>query len=194
MQEKDWARGTLKEVPFWREDMQPEEYNYERSYFHQNWEDYTHGKYVPLWKQIEESKNYNTTIASFEQDFKIAIYCRISNEMNIDYLNSVVIDNVEYDVLDYHVIWFPMGNKALAITLDTNYQIEANEKIIFSNAKISSTDMYKCILSGEKVLCNICGKGYIEPMYAKNVPIEKVSHFKCTHCGKPMIITFKRKI
>lgn len=49
------------------------------------------------------------------------------------------------------------------------------------------------ILSGEKVLCNICGKGYMEPMYA-NIPLEKVSHFKCTHCGETMIVTFKLKI
>lgn len=93
--------------------MQPEEYDYERSYFLQNWENYTNGKYVPLWKQIERSNNYNTTIASFEHEFKIAIYCRISNEINIDYLKSVIIDKVEYNVLDYHVIWFPMGNKTL---------------------------------------------------------------------------------
>ncbi len=133
MQEKDWARGTLKEVPFWRKDMQPEEYDYERSYFHQNWENYTNGKYIPLWKQIEQSKNYNTTIASFEHEFKIAIYCTISNETNIDYLKSVVIDNVEYNVLDYHVICFLMGNKALAITLDTDSIIKSNQKIFFRN-------------------------------------------------------------
>ena len=50
MQEKDWARGTLKEVPFWRKDMQPEEYDYERSYLHQNWENYTNGKYIHIVK------------------------------------------------------------------------------------------------------------------------------------------------
>ncbi len=193
MKEKDWASGTLKEVPFWRNEMQPEEYDYERSYFHQNWENYTNGKYIPLWKQIEQSKNYNTIIASFEHEFKIAIYCRISNEMNIDYLKSVIIDNMEYNVLDYQVIWFPMGNKALAITLDAESLIKTNQKIIWGNAKTSSADTYKRILSGEKVLCNICGRGYIEPMYA-DIPIEKVSHFKCTNCGETMIVTFKLKI
>ena len=51
MADNNWARGTLKEVPFWREDMQPEEYEEERNYFLSHYEDYTNGKYTPLWKQ-----------------------------------------------------------------------------------------------------------------------------------------------
>lgn len=47
----NWAAGTLREVPFWRDDMSPEEYDMEREYFHRHWEEYTRGEYVPLWKQ-----------------------------------------------------------------------------------------------------------------------------------------------
>ena len=50
-EEANWATGTLKEVPFWREDMTPEEYEQEREYFYAHWDDYTMGRYVPLWKQ-----------------------------------------------------------------------------------------------------------------------------------------------
>ena len=31
-QSKDWAHPTLKEVPFWREDMTPEEYDVDEIY------------------------------------------------------------------------------------------------------------------------------------------------------------------
>lgn len=48
---KDWATPTLKEVPFWREGMGPEEYDVEREYLAKNWELLKEGKYVPLWKQ-----------------------------------------------------------------------------------------------------------------------------------------------
>ena len=34
LDKNNWATGTLKEVPFWRDDMQPEEYDIEREYFH----------------------------------------------------------------------------------------------------------------------------------------------------------------
>ena len=47
----DWANETLKEVPFWRDDMNPEEYEIERYYFISHWDDFKNGKYVPLWKQ-----------------------------------------------------------------------------------------------------------------------------------------------
>ena len=47
----DWATETLREVPFWRDDMTPEEYEVERTYFIEHWDDYTKGKYTPLWKQ-----------------------------------------------------------------------------------------------------------------------------------------------
>ena len=49
--EKNWATETLKEVPFWREDMSPEEYEIERSYLYKNWASFMNGDYVPLWKQ-----------------------------------------------------------------------------------------------------------------------------------------------
>ncbi|MGN1320441.1 MAG: hypothetical protein ACI4U6_04910 [Acutalibacteraceae bacterium] len=51
MVENNWASGTLKEVPFWRDDMQPEEYDKEREYLANHWEEFTKGKYIPLWKQ-----------------------------------------------------------------------------------------------------------------------------------------------
>ena len=49
--EKNWATETLKEVPFWREDMSPEEYEVERMYYYNNWELVESLEYVPLWKQ-----------------------------------------------------------------------------------------------------------------------------------------------
>jgi hypothetical protein len=48
---KEWASATLKEVPFWREDMGPEEYDREREYLAKNWDLVRNGTYVPLWKQ-----------------------------------------------------------------------------------------------------------------------------------------------
>lgn len=50
---KDWASYTLKEVPFWRDDMTPEEYDIEREYYAKNFHLVREGKYVPLWKQKE---------------------------------------------------------------------------------------------------------------------------------------------
>lgn len=47
----DWASPTLKEVPFWRDDMTPEEYEEERTYLGQHWDDYKQGVYTPLWQQ-----------------------------------------------------------------------------------------------------------------------------------------------
>ena len=51
MEENNWANATLKEVPFWRDDMRPEEYEVEREYLANHWEDYICGTYLPLWKQ-----------------------------------------------------------------------------------------------------------------------------------------------
>lgn len=49
--EKDWANGTLKEVPFWRDDMSVEEYEKERTYLSENWDKLVNGIYMPLWQQ-----------------------------------------------------------------------------------------------------------------------------------------------
>ncbi len=46
-----WATETLKEVPFWREDMTPEEYDREREYYARNFNQVKAGTYKPLWKQ-----------------------------------------------------------------------------------------------------------------------------------------------
>ena len=51
MADANWATGTLKEVPFWRDGMTPEEYDIERLYLHTHWDDYTKEFYVPLWRQ-----------------------------------------------------------------------------------------------------------------------------------------------
>ena len=45
------SAGRTKAVPFWREDMQPGEYDQERAYLIEHWDDYKRGKYTPLWKQ-----------------------------------------------------------------------------------------------------------------------------------------------
>ncbi len=51
MVDDNWATETLKEMPFWRDDMQPDEYDKERDYFFVHYEDYKKGTYVPLWQQ-----------------------------------------------------------------------------------------------------------------------------------------------
>lgn len=50
----DWSTATLREVPFWREGMTPEEYDAEREYLGRNWDLFLKGEYVPLWKQNEQ--------------------------------------------------------------------------------------------------------------------------------------------
>lgn len=56
VERQEWATPTLKEVPFWREDMSPEEYERERTYMIQNWNAVLQGRYVPLWKQAEADR------------------------------------------------------------------------------------------------------------------------------------------
>lgn len=46
-----WASATLKEVPFWREDMRAEEYDKEREYFARNFDLFRNEAYIPLWVQ-----------------------------------------------------------------------------------------------------------------------------------------------
>lgn len=53
-EDRDWASPTLKEVPFWRDGMTPEEYEEERTYLGKHWEEYTHGSYTPLWRQKKD--------------------------------------------------------------------------------------------------------------------------------------------
>lgn len=65
----NWASATLKEVPFWRADMGPEEYEREREYCAKNFHLRRAGTYLPLWvqEQGEEAikawrkSRYNTT-------------------------------------------------------------------------------------------------------------------------------------
>ncbi len=55
-EKQDWATPTLKEVPFWREDMSPEEYEKERTYMIHNWDSVIKGQYIPLWKQTKDDR------------------------------------------------------------------------------------------------------------------------------------------
>ncbi len=47
----DWATLQVKEVPFWRDDMTPEEYEKERNYYNKHLDDVRNCTYIPLWKQ-----------------------------------------------------------------------------------------------------------------------------------------------
>lgn len=51
MDKSEWASETIKEVPFWRNDMSPEEYDIEREYLATHWNDLQTGQYTPLWQQ-----------------------------------------------------------------------------------------------------------------------------------------------
>ncbi len=56
----DWAHPTLKEVPYWREGMTPEEYEIEREYYCKNFNLVRKRKYFPLWVQAK-LKHINET-------------------------------------------------------------------------------------------------------------------------------------
>lgn len=49
--DNNWATPTLKEAPFWHDNMTVEEYEVEREYLANHWTDYQNGEYTPLWKQ-----------------------------------------------------------------------------------------------------------------------------------------------
>ena len=51
--QRDWATPTLKEAPFWRNGMTPEEYNEENDYLYEHYDDFLAGSYLPLWAQRE---------------------------------------------------------------------------------------------------------------------------------------------
>lgn len=193
--QQDWATGTLKEVPFWRKDMQPEEYEYERIYFLQNWENYTKGEYQPLWKQADSSQDSRMVLASFEYETNIAIYIKVDNLIIVNDLKAIKINDTIYNVLDYNTASFvdEQYNKVLMMILDAQNKLELNQLVVFVDYKFSSTNELARVLSGEKVICSICGKGYLEPMVKDiSIPIDKVSHFKCSNCGE--LLHIKRKI
>ena len=53
---EDWATPTMKEAPYWRDGMSPDEYEAEREYYGRNYVSlFLKGKYKPLWKQKEEA-------------------------------------------------------------------------------------------------------------------------------------------
>lgn len=51
MVRNSWATPTLQEVPFWRDDMTVDEYEDERTYYLEHYDDVKNGTYMPLWKQ-----------------------------------------------------------------------------------------------------------------------------------------------
>ena len=51
MEELNWATPSLKEAPFWRVGMTPDEYDKEREYFDNHYDEYIRGNYLPMWKQ-----------------------------------------------------------------------------------------------------------------------------------------------
>ena len=72
---EDWARGTIKETPFWRDGMSVEEYEEERNYLMEHWRDLRQGTYYPfmettrkiigevlLWQIYQSVQNVNITI------------------------------------------------------------------------------------------------------------------------------------
>ena len=52
---------------------------------------------------------------------------------------------------------------------------------------------YAKLLSGQKVLCDVCKQGFLEPCY-KDMPIERVNEFKCSCCGEELHIVRKLKL
>ena len=52
----EWATPQMKEAPFWREGMSPEEYDLEREYLGKNYSLFMDGTYKPLWKQSTENQ------------------------------------------------------------------------------------------------------------------------------------------
>ncbi len=48
---KGWATDTLKEAPYYHENITPEEYDIERQYYYENFDLVKNGTYTPLWKQ-----------------------------------------------------------------------------------------------------------------------------------------------
>ena len=47
----DWATPGVKEVPYWKDGMTPEEYEVERTYYYDHLNEVKKGTYAPLWKQ-----------------------------------------------------------------------------------------------------------------------------------------------
>lgn len=54
----DWASPSLKEAPYWREGMSPEEYDEERIYYYKHFATLEERiNYKPMWKQkLEEEQ------------------------------------------------------------------------------------------------------------------------------------------
>ena len=51
---EDWATPLMKEFPFWRDGMSPEEFDIEREHFYKWFNDVRENGwklYAPLWKQ-----------------------------------------------------------------------------------------------------------------------------------------------
>lgn len=49
---EEWATNTMKHNPWWRDNMNPDEYDKEREYYFKSFDSLVrNGKYTPLWKQ-----------------------------------------------------------------------------------------------------------------------------------------------
>ena len=56
VENKNWAWQSLKEAPFWRDGMTPEEYERESDYYLRNFPTAAQKvNYKPLWKQKQEN-------------------------------------------------------------------------------------------------------------------------------------------
>ena len=52
----EWATSTLKEAPYWREGMTPEEYELELEYYYKHMDAVQNGTYEPMWKRKNNLK------------------------------------------------------------------------------------------------------------------------------------------
>ena len=84
---KDWASGTLKEVPFWRNDMGPLEYEIERAYYTWCYEKriVQSCKYSPLWKQGKKMD------CNMENGIKVIEFAAKMMKMSENELNKHII-------------------------------------------------------------------------------------------------------
>ena len=56
---------------------------------------------------------------------------------------------------------------------------------------ISASELVKKLRNGERVVCSVCGKGYMKGM--TNSPANAETHFACTVCKEKLILNIKHK-
>ena len=97
MFDEDWAAPTLKEVPFWREGMFPEEYEEERAYMIQNWNTVIKGQYAPLWKRQQEQLDADQKFFFFIQKWAEERKCTFEAESCDGRESPELIDGMAVD-------------------------------------------------------------------------------------------------